>query len=210
MKSLKGFLQHEFDVGELEHCSFRALEYEVAQTYDSSITVTQLNKHGATDIDCNNIDCTRTGDTAAILPDLWFYQRVLEQMLCVSKTTNPIPQIHASNMACKKIDPYERHFRKLHSILTNTTQIAPSHLIHTTPEKEAFAIEGYCDATLGSQILDPYDGRLEFVVFQKIGNTVHPTHWGPISSREWQAALKRLRYSLPLRPKAYYGTFKFC
>lgn len=186
MASFKSFLQKKFDVGELDRRSLIALSCEIDQVQNPTVIVSQSANISSIDMACLQAHRQNKGDIQASPANVQAFQRILEQMLYIERKTNPVLLYHASAMACKTLDLHVLHLKELHSTLTHTSATTPTPLFKSTNEKGKVVLERYSDAALGKRLTNPYDGRLDFIIFRRYEDTVHPIHWGPHKLR-WVA-----------------------
>lgn len=51
-------------------------------------------------------------------------------------------------------------------------------LFKSTPGNETFTLKGHFDLALSMHLSDPYSGRLDFIIYRRCGDVVHPLYWG--------------------------------
>lgn len=177
-RSFKNFLQKIFGIGELGRHLFIAFGCEIGQIPDWFIVDTHFTKANSITMACVQTHRPDKEAVPASLKNLEAFWRVPNQMLYLSRTTNPTLLFHASAVATKTSDFHVSHLMDIYLVLSSASPTVPTLSSKSIGEEGRFTLNGYCDDSLEKGFTDTFDGRLGCIIFSNCEDIVHASHWG--------------------------------
>jgi len=176
LKKFETFLHSEFDVGELEHESFKVFGCEINQMENYSITITQNAKmlELPNKLYRESIAQNRSGNDLATPKEITSYKSAIGKLLFIGRITQPIFLRIASHMATKTKKLLLHHLKDLEALIKYGKKQSPSVLFKSTNQSK-YSIEVNSDASMARK--SDENPREGFVVFRRNGDTVHPVYW---------------------------------